>query len=211
MDVERIKDDVMAQLHLTSPLDRARVDFAFARIVDNVLTFSDWSFLDTKGTVQVTSSQSKHNVMGNFLYPLPELGAYSDDGVIKAVSPEWLHTRYPDISLIGEVKYCIFTGREVEFFYVGDLSETLEVSYWYHRRGDLTDLDIDPGFVDIIRNGIVKGVAGEMNERIEAGRFYLNQLERKANTWERHFGGDTQFEREERDKAFEVARKNLRW
>lgn len=211
MDVERIKDDVMARLHLTSPIDRARVDFAFARIVDNILTFSDWSFLDTKGTVSVVSSHNKYTVMGNFLYPLPELGAYSDDGVIKIRSPEWIHTRYPDVSSIGGVKYCYFTGREVEFFYVGDLSETLEVSYWYHRRGDLTDLDIDPGFVDIIINGIIKGVAREMDERIEAGKFYLYQLEEKANTWERHFGGDTQFEREERDKDFEVARKSLRW
>lgn len=211
MDVERIKDDIMAQLNLTGAMNRARVDFAFARITDNILTFSDWSFLDTKGTVSVTSSQSKYPVMGNFLYPLPELGAYSDDGVIKIRSPEWIHTRYPDVSLIGGVKYCMFTGREVEFFYVGDLTETLEVNYWYHRLGNLTDLDVDPGFVDIIRNGIIKSVSRDINERIEAGRFYLKQLEKKANTWERHFGGDTRFEREERDKNFEVARKNIRW
>lgn len=203
----------MAFLHLTSPIDRARVDMALGIIVDNVLTFSDWSFLDTEASIPVTSSKSKYRTEGDFLYPLPGSVYCEDDNqLIEIISPEWLHTTYPDLSSIGGLEYCIFYGRQVEFHRVNDLTGTKTVKYGYHKRGSISDLDFDPGFVDIIRNGAIKNVAKAGSaEQLQGQIAYFKGLEVKANLYKRQFGGDSKFVPSQKTQDFQAIRKDLRW
>jgi len=213
MDTERIRSDVMAFLHLTSPVDRARVDMAIGLIVDNILTFSDWSFLDTDTPISVTSSRSKYDTARDFLYPLPgSIYCEADSLLIEIVSPEWLHTTYPDLSSIDGLRYCIFFGRQMEFYRVDGLTGTKTVKYGYHKRGSISDLDFDPGFVDIVRNGVIKNVAKAGSaEQLQGQIAYFKGLAVKANLYKRQFGGDSKFVPSQKTKAFQTIRKDLRW
>jgi hypothetical protein len=212
MDTERIRDDVMIYLGLTGPIDRSRVEFAVNSIVENILTSAEWSFLKGDSTLSVTSSQSRYKLAKDFLYPLSKDSFCEPDGIIEVVEEGWLNNHYPNKADIDGVRFAILYGREVKFHRVNDLSSTLTVSYDYQKRGNTVDLDFDPGFMEIVRNGTIKNVAKAGSaEQMSAAGFYRDQLEKKANLYRRKFTGESRFQPTQRQRSLQSQRKSMRW
>jgi len=214
MDELGIKTDVINFLGIVQAADKRRVDRAFAHVVTLILGFTDWSFLDTEGSLSVDSSKSLYNTAGDFVYPLKKTVRCEKDNItIDIVSEEWVHSMFPDPTAIIGLKYCVFFGRKVKFYRTNALTSTKTVKYGYHKRGSLVDLDFDPEFEGIIHDGIIMKVAKgkQINEGLRFGRLFRGALESKGNLYKRTYGGDSKFVPSKRESDFQSLRKELRW
>ena len=189
MDVNGIVRNVMNQLGMTSPVDKKRTEEATNNIINHILGDYKWRFLRVETTLPVSSATSEYDVDDDFLFPVPDSMHYPD-GKIFIVDREYLASLYPDLTYLTELKYAIFGNRIITFYDVSNLDSVVTVTYVYHRTGKPNDLDVDPGFVEIIQNGVIKNVAkANMAIRDRAAIDYATQLEKKKLRWEISYGG----------------------
>lgn len=213
MDTDSIRDDIMNTLKLTSLTDRARVERAIMDVIDYILTYHKWSFLQGEDTIAVTSVTNEYTIgRDDFLFPIPGSMGYPD-GRIKIISQEQLRTLYPNLGNLTELKYAVFTGKTVKFHSVASLTGSVNVHYSYQRTSsNPDDLDVDPGFRLLVKAGAIFVVAeGRSPDKIPAGSFFSNSLERKKSMWTRHYEGESQIIPEERHEQVEAIRRGIRW
>jgi len=211
MDIEAIRKSVMQQLGLTSPADAQNVEDTIIRIAQNLLTDQPWAFLDVIGYQDVTSATDEYNVPDDFLY-IDEDSICYVNGKIEIRNEDYIRSLYPDLADLDDLKFLNIIGRMMKFYSVNGLSEITRVYFTYHRRGKLDDLDVDPGFVDIIRNGTISEVAkGGTPMQVQAMVTFQRDKEKKANVWMRHFRGETRIVPEERHGLINKARSDIRW
>lgn len=213
IDLDALVAGVMVQLGLTAPQDKIRVQNAANLSVDHILTYCDWSFLSVTTTVDVTSASNVIRLKDDFLYPI--IGSMkSSFGPIEIVSRSWLNTNFPDLTnLIGNPKYCVFEGVRTAMLYpVGAITGTLDIEYQYQRRGTIADLDIDPAFELIVRDGVLRHVAklGTF-EQLEAEKRYYGELKLKATIYQRMFFGTATFYPSKLSQGLTAERKAQNW
>ena len=211
MDVNAVRDDVMNYLRLTALTDRKRVERAIVSTIDYILTYHHWSFLEGEDTISVSSTTNEYTVgRDDFLFPIPGSMGYAD-GKISIIAQSYLRSLYSDLSDLTVLEFAVFTGKTVKFYSVEYLSSAVDVHYSYQRTGMPDDLDVDPAFVEIVKNGTIKSVAkGGTPAQLSAQGLFQSQLRLKKSIWSRHYEGESQMLPEERHTLFQAVRRSLR-
>lgn len=202
----------MIALGLIGVVDQGRVERAINEIIGYILTSYDWSFICEEKDIDVSSATDIYDLADNFLKFTDEKLIYYKNGLITLTTEEYVRTLYQNLDDLGELKYAVVKGKDkIKFYSVTSLTGSVTVTYSYHKVGTSSDLDVDKGFIEIIKQGSIKNLAkiGSQEQLSAQAIFYAN-LTDKQQRWKRAFGGESKFSANDHTKAFQQTRTDIR-